>query len=235
MSLLTLSVFIVGFLALCLGLYFFQEWRAHRVIRAWRNELGLAVHEPIFDRLYDNINGFELSKISRLNQDALEFTYGEITFESFIALMNLTQPDTNTIFYDLGSGTGKAVLAMAMVFNVEKSSGIELFSSLHEAASHQKLRLLEQGDYRDCAKKIEFVHDNILQHTYPDATLVFIQASTFIGETWDKISQHLEHLPPNAYLISTTKLLASNEFDLIHQTIIELNFGVVEAFIQRRR
>lgn len=61
----------------------------------------------------------------------MEYAYGEIKFMSFIALLSLTNPDADTVFYDLGSGIGKAVLACSMVFPIRKSVGVELFPELY--------------------------------------------------------------------------------------------------------
>ena len=68
---------------------------------------------------------------ARQKQDAIEYVYGEIEFLPFIALLSLDKPDSKTVFYDLGSGIGKAVLACAMVYPVHKSVGVELLPELY--------------------------------------------------------------------------------------------------------
>ena len=51
-----------------------------------------------------------------------------------------TTSQGNGVFYDLGSGTGKAVVAAALLYPFNKSIGIELLPSLHE----QSIKVLQQ-------------------------------------------------------------------------------------------
>jgi hypothetical protein len=143
-------------------LLFYPRWYRQILIKKWYRGLNLYQHHLVYKQLYANVNGFILSRQARSQHDAIEFTYGEINFVSFIALLSLTKPNINTVFYDLGSGTGKAVLATAMVFKVHKSCGIELFAELHHAALDQKHRLQASVDYQERAKKINFIHANFL-------------------------------------------------------------------------
>lgn len=70
----------------------------------------------MFQNLYEDVDGYSISRKARVKMDAFAYTYGEIEFLSFIALLSLVKPNENSVFYDLGSGTGKAVIAAAMVY-----------------------------------------------------------------------------------------------------------------------
>jgi hypothetical protein len=225
LSLLLFTVFLV---------WIIPTYRQRQHIRRWRRMHALDKHEAVFNQLYKNIDGFALSRAARINQDALEYVYGEIEFESFIALLSICKPNNDTIFYDLGSGTGKAVLACSMVFNITYSVGVELFSNLHHCAEerHQCLKMLP--NYQQNAQKITFINDNLLSVTLTQSTLVFINATLFLGELWRQISYHLEQLPPQALVISTTKPINSKKFTIEKITIVTMSWGLVNAFIQRR-
>lgn len=86
----------------------------------------------------------------------MEYSYGEIEFFSFIALLSLINPNENTVFYDLGSGTGKAVIACGMVFPVQKSIGIELFPELYLHSCQQVEQLAAIKQYDTQAQKLSF-------------------------------------------------------------------------------
>ncbi|KTD18023.1 methyltransferase domain-containing protein [Legionella jordanis] len=207
-----------------------------RPIKLWHRKLNLDKHFKTYLSLYSNIDGFALSKAARKEiPDSLEYTYGEIKFEPFIALLSLCQPSSSTIFYDLGSGTGRAVIACALVFNVKKSCGIEIFPQLHDCAKQQQQRLSQLGSYQDLAKHIEFKLGNLLETPIEDASLVFINATTFFSDTWLAISKHLEQIKPGALVISTSKSLQSNLFQTVRETRVEMSWGVVKAFIQKRQ
>lgn len=208
--------------------------RQHRPLRRWKNSLALDKHFAVFQQLYANVDGFALSKAERIGNDAFEYVYGEIEFEAYIALLSLGNPNSSTVFYDLGSGTGKAVLACAMVFKVQKSCGIELFSSLHQAAELQKSRLKELPDYFEKAKCIEFKKADILQTHFDDASLIFINATGFFGDSWLGISKCIEQIKPGSLVISTSKALSSELFTCLRVTEVAMSWGIVKAFIQQR-
>jgi SAM-dependent methyltransferase len=204
-------------------------------IRRWEQSLSIARSFQQFQALYADVDGFALSRKDRTGRDAMEYVYGEIQFKPFIALLSLCNPDSRTVFYDLGSGTGKAVLAAAMVFPIKKSCGIELFPSLYQAAERQKHNLKILPEFAEKASTIVFRNENFLDADLHDATLLFINATAFFGETWRALNKHLLHLPADALLISTSKPLCEEHFVILKQTKVAMSWGIVDAFIQQSR
>ena len=201
-------------------------------IKRWSNALQLDKHQQHYQQLFQNIDGFVLSRHARASGDAIEYTYGEIDFISFVALLSLTKPTNNTIFYDLGSGIGKAVIACAMVFNVKKSCGIELFDELHRAAVSQQQLLHQLPGYN--SRSINFIHDDFLHTDFSDATLIFINATAFFGETWSSIHQHLCKLKSGTVIVTTSKKLPADCFTVKIQTTVKMSWGLVSAYIHQR-
>jgi len=204
-------------------------------IKRWKKSLKLQEHAQVFHSLYQDVDGFMLSCQARQQQDAVEYVYGEINFLSFIALLSLVKPDHNTAFYDLGSGVGKAVLACAMVYPVQKSVGIEFLPELHKSACKQSQKLTSLQDYANTANKIEFILGDFLETDLHDATLIFINATTFIGSIWERLCSRLDELPQLVTVISTSKALISNNFFVAKSTRIQMSWGVVYAYIQVRK
>lgn len=214
--------------------YHYSRRSKKRQINRWIKKLHLDKHETCYQKLYENINGFHLSLSARHNQNALEYTYGEIEWMPFIALLSLTNPNRQTIFYDLGSGIGKAVFACAMVFNVKKSCGVELFKPLHLAAIKQQQRLSQMNEYQNQARALCFINQNFLDVDLSDATLIFINATALFGETWERLQQRLIHLKPNTIIITTSKYLSANHFILTKKTLVQMSWGPVHAFIHKK-
>ena len=204
------------------------------VVWRWRRNFAIDKVEHAFKNLYSDVNGFALSREARHEHDATDYIYGEIVFSSFIALLSLVKPNQNTVFYDLGSGTGKAVLASAMVFNMQRCVGIELFQSLHNAAHNQYLALHALNDFLPATKNIRFIHDDFLSCDFEDATLVFINATGFIGETWTLVSHRIEQTATCITVISTSKSLRTKAFIITKVTAIQMSWGVVKAYIHQR-
>lgn len=212
----------------------FPYWQKQTAIKRWYSTLALDKHLTNHQMLFQDIDGFALSRQARISGDAIEYTYGEIDFVPFIALLSLAKPNKNTVFYDLGSGTGKAVLACAMVFNVRKSCGIELFNLLHQAALKQRNSLQQLANYYSAANALHFINADFLHVNFSDATVVFMNATAFFGETWIAAQQCLHQLRPGTLVITTSKRLSLSMFKLIKSTTVQMSWGPVRAYIQQR-
>ncbi|MFI4919113.1 MAG: hypothetical protein ACHP65_06120 [Legionellales bacterium] len=205
-----------------------------RIVR-WQQALNLQQHHKTFQQLYQDVDGFLLSRQARLRGDALEYVYGEIEFLPFIALLSLTNPNSDTVFYDLGSGTGKAVLAAAMVYPLRKSVGIELHPELYFCACQQAARLTALQTDGAKAASIEFILGDFFEVDLNSATLIFINATALFGQTWVDLCQRLALLPQLQTVITTSKALCSSVFSLTMSTEIQMSWGVVRAFIHTRK
>lgn len=222
-------LFVTALLALALPKAFTQ-WK----LRRWYKALNLKKHAIVFNQLYANIDGFNLSKKARSQGDAFEFLYGEIEFIPFIALLSQLQLDDKTIFYDLGSGTGKAVIACAMVFSPKKCCGIEIFELLHKSAEKQLHKLAVLPDYAMKATAVQFIHGDFLHVDFSEATLIFINATAFIEPLWGQLLKKMETLSPGTTVITTSKRIKSTYFTLTSTTRITMSWGVVNAYTHRR-
>jgi precorrin-6B methylase 2 len=228
------SLFILAFICI-IGLlnhrfaYFrhLKQWR-------WRKQLNIDRHQRRFQQLYQNVNGFQLSKQARQKGDAFEYTYGEIEFLPFIALLTLIPIDKNTIFYDLGSGSGKAVIAAAMVFEMKKCCGIEIFTELHETANQQLEKLQNTRYYQTQTEDIHFLQNNFLNVPLNEATVIFINSTAFFGKHWENINDCFDGLIQCEYIISTSKALCSNSYQIIRKTRMAVSWGDVQVFIHKR-
>lgn len=222
-------------LLLMLGLFiglWGPRWINNVRIKNWRRRLNLNQHEAIFQKVVQPVDGFKLSKEARLHHDAMEYVYGEIEFASFIALIEMTNPPSSTRFYDLGSGTGKAVLASALVFEWEAYCGIELFEAIHQSALTQQHQLSQMAGYENRARKIQFHNANFLEADFSQASLIFINATALWGPTWDALNQRLEETASKATVITTSKKLISPVFTVYRTTRVMMSWGVVIAYIQ---
>lgn len=226
-------IYVLIFVAICFLVTPYLKKIIH--IRRWRLIHQLSKHQAIFQTIIKDINGFKLSQKARQSADAMEYIYGEIEFDSFIALISLTRPTTETRFYDLGSGTGKAVLACAMVFDMQTYCGIELFEELHQGAMLSQQRLQKQPNYEH--KIIHFICDNFLNANFRDASLIFINATGLFGSTWEQLNQRLNHETSTGTIVITISkaLTDSTHYHLNKKTNVLMSWGVATAYIQEKR
>ncbi len=229
-----MCMILISLIVIVILVFLYQPCRRRILVKQWYYQLALDKHHTKHQQLFATVNGYSLSRQARSEHDAIEYTYGEIEFLSFIALLSLVHPNSDTIFYDLGSGIGKAVIACAMVFNVNRSCGIELLNPLHDAALKQLQQLQCQSNYQEVAKKIHFIHADFLQTDFSDATLIFINASTFFGEIWIELNNQLQQMKPGVIIITTSKKLLSAAFIVTKATTVQMSWGPVSAYIQQR-
>lgn len=106
-------------------------------------------------------------------------TYGEIEYEGIEQL--LSHLDTKPrYFLDIGSGRGKLPLYFSVFPQIEKSYGIEIVEERHNDA----LKLRDQLTDFDFVNKVEFINDDIFNHTFNnDGTyLIFLSNLLYSNE-----------------------------------------------------
>ena len=197
----------------------------------WKRRNRLYHHLNALQQISTDINGFQLSKQARLQYDAMDYVYGEIDNIAFAALLSLVQTNNDTVFYDLGSGSGKTVMLYAMLFPQQKSCGIELFDTLHQAALIQKRRLGCLPDYQDIASKITYIQDNFLNVDLNDATVIYINSTSYFGDTWTILNHKLSALPNCTTIITTSKPLITPTYKVAKITRVQMSWGIVHAYI----
>ncbi|MDR2077550.1 MAG: hypothetical protein LBP39_01125, partial [Rickettsiales bacterium] len=128
--------------------------------------MDLSERKEIFKSLYEDVDGHNISRIGRSSVDESErkfLIYGEMPVDELIALMNIPAIANDVkeakVFYDLGSGTGKVVIGVALMFpNIEKVFGIELVKTLYESSEQVKEKLSQLD--KKAAMRANFINDN---------------------------------------------------------------------------
>ncbi|HEX2549046.1 MAG TPA: hypothetical protein VHM20_04400, partial [Gammaproteobacteria bacterium] len=111
---------------------YFAKNALHHYFKNHPNGNALKKAEKFLKLLYKNTPSAFISyrerKKLKIDEDA--FTYGEIEFLSFFSILDIVKPKSHEIFYDLGSGSGKALFAVALYGEIAQCYGIELLPKL---------------------------------------------------------------------------------------------------------
>ena len=67
-----------------------------------------------------------MAEIDRKGMGVGVFAYGEAEIDSFAWVLHHAHPKPGEVFYDLGSGLGKAVILAFLLHDFQKLVGIEL-------------------------------------------------------------------------------------------------------------
>ncbi len=225
-------IIILSILLICftlLVMFFLIKWLKH-----FHHQKKWLQRKRLFDNLYHGINGIELSKNDRANlqTDFYGLVYGEVNFENFSAMLAVTQPTATDIFYDLGSGTGKAVLCSAMLYSLKKCCGIELLPGLYKTSSDQLEKLKSFPDISP--SPIQFIHGDLLKIDFREASIVFINATSFTAEFWQLIIDKLTSLQRGTRVIITSKKLTQSSYQLLEAKMYWMDWGWNSVYIYQK-
>jgi hypothetical protein len=171
-----------------------------------------------------------------------EFIYGEIDFLSFYLLLEKVKPQVNEVFYDLGSGTGKAVMTAGLFFDLSKSCGIELLPPLYQQAKLRLAKAIQWAEQSNEEKKIfkrmlsiEYINDSFLHYDFHDADIIYIAATCLSDDTWLKLINKLTMLKPGSRIIVATKHIQHQNFEMMYQGIELMSWGLCPLSIYRTK
>lgn len=191
----------------------------------------------LFDEIYQSIDGFTTSKTTRENLKLASdesLTYGEVEFMSFKEIIELAKPRQNDVFFDLGSGTGKAVIIAAMCFDFSVCKGIELLEpiyklscqalhALQERVNKQKNSILRAIKH---LPDIKFYNQNFIKADLSSANIIFINATCYPIEFWNEVINKFNKLNKGTRIIITSKKIDSPEFKQIYTGTHLMSWGM---------
>lgn len=127
--------------------------------------------------LYHNIRGHGMN--DRQNKNIAE-TYGEILYESINKLLAEVEFSDQDIFFDLGSGLGKAVVQVFLKSAAKEVCGIEIIPELHQTslAIEKKIQQALPHFYTG-GRKLTFLLGSFLDIPLTTASVVLIGSPCF--------------------------------------------------------
>lgn len=192
--------------------------------------------------LTDDIRRGDNNINNQHSEDSL--VYGEIDLHGFVQLLltcNVPRT-TNDIFYDLGSGSGRAVFAARYCGDYKECIGIELLQNLHDLATSVQSLYKFQYKHKLKHQQIRFVHSDLLDYEswWSNGTVVYIPNLLFDDVLMDQIADKAKYAPSNAYWICLKKFRSSSStsfdsaFELIHQCPVAMSWGESNVYVYRR-
>mmetsp|Transcript_24211 Transcript_24211/g.36297 ORF Transcript_24211/g.36297 Transcript_24211/m.36297 type:complete len:318 (-) Transcript_24211:97-1050(-) len=169
-----------------------------------------------------------------------DLTYGEITFNSFFKIfcedLKTHGVKLEGTFYDLGSGTGRGVIAAALVGSFNRVCGIETVGPLHDAAVSVQKEYESHviPDLKLSQHEVAFVHGNLLRADWSDADVIFINSTCFSVKLMENIAKQAVSLRPGACIVTLTRPIVSPYFDLLESKKYLMSWGDATAHIHIR-
>jgi len=191
--------------------------------------------KEIFDFLYKNIDGraISLAAKTKLTSWYMGHIYGEVTYRGFLRILALVKPNKNEVFYDLGSGTGKAVLLAAMLTDFSKVVGVELLKDLYDTS------LQIANDYKkfigqDNISPVNFIHGDFKETDFSDADVIFMNATCWKYDFDLLFLRKLEQLKKGTRIIMSSMCLELQNYTIKSIGHIDFSWGKEEVFIHEK-
>ncbi|CAM9259663.1 unnamed protein product [Chrysoparadoxa australica] len=208
-----------------------------------RTSAGEAVEQEL-EGLSPGTLGEDLSKKGR-DESGLTGTnlaYGELSAGHIHTLIQRIKhhhsglpEDGSGVLVDLGSGTGKALLAGSDAHAFKRAWGVELVESLHL----QALTNLKHWQGRDRATTaVDFLQGDLSEVTWwQDATVVIIHATVFDPDLMAHIQWRAEQCPVGVWFLVVTKELRCGPITGIETVEMHrclATWGEATVYLQRR-
>ncbi len=151
-------------------------------------------------------------------------------------------------FYDLGSGTGKPVVALSLLHPFKKLIGIEYIENLHRLSLFTKNRYeSEIGKVMKAHKNlfsfetpnsINFIHGDFLKQKWEETSLIFANSTCFSPELMTSIAQKANNeCKSGTVIITFTKRLSSLNSNWVSEQGFRrlMTWGIATVYVYRRK
>lgn len=169
--------------------------------------------EACFRKAYQDIDGYALADAAKRafpSQEWESLTYGELPLTSLLKLVEHAKPRSGEIFVDLGSGTGRLVMAAALLWPFAKSVGVEKMHALMQASkkAEKQVTMPFQGEVR------WMLHD-IEKADWLDGDIVLCHATCFDMPMMERIAAKAKGLKRGARMLVLGQTLPPDTLRLV--------------------
>ncbi|MDR1494734.1 MAG: hypothetical protein LBI29_01705 [Rickettsiales bacterium] len=195
----------------------------------------------LYNGIFKGLNGYGTSFIEKQRRIDDNFVkdliYGEIPLELLYAL-HILEPTKSSmagrkVFYDLGSGTGNAVIGSYLIGNFEKYIGIELLDGLYDMSLVAKRNLLKID--KNAEDSVIFRHGNILDFDLSDGEVLLFCCPNSDGEIRAKMEEKFLNLKKGAIVLSLIHVFKDmKNFSLLDSQMVRMTWGQTPLMIYQR-
>jgi len=152
--------------------------------------------------------------------------YGEISPFSLVSMFCKVCATPGQRFYDLGSGTGKAVV-LAKLLGLT-ATGIEIFEDRWLVSCEAKERLLSELKDSD---GIQFLHANVLDVDFTDADLVLCTDILWPAELRAGVANIARGMQRGSFVVTNEEICDDPGFDLLTEIELVTNWNSAQTYL----
>ena len=162
------------------------------------------------ENLYNNI-----PNINGIYHNEYNTVYGELNLDEIDKLFKIIEIKNNDIFYDLGCGSGKINLYIALKYNI-KSIGIEIIEKRFQVAKSIKKKVKNEN--------IVFKQNDLFKENLSDGTIFYSYNLTWPTDINIKMIEKIKKEAKKCkYIILTT--LLKHPYITLYERLDNINFS----------
>ena len=214
-------------------------------------EIPLELHEKYqnlekyFNKFYTEDILEKAKKDAKIESESRKFIkenfiYGEVNFRSIsyiLLYLNYKYGIKEGYFFDLGSGTGRAVIGAALTYPFSKYIGIELLETLYNVSIEIK-QSFDKEYTNDKKPDIEFINGDFLKQDLSQASVIFINSTTFsdklLGDLAEKFNKECQK---GCLVVNTTMELSKldkNKWEFLPYFRRYMSWGIATVNVYKR-
>lgn len=188
-----------------------------------------------FGELFGSVSGGLISQTERSTKKLTgpEFIYGEVEVLHFVALLRLASKEVGQVFWDLGCGTGKAMVAAAMSENgFRQICGVELLEGLHKVASKAIEKLCEDEEYKD--KNFKLFKGDMREADWTNADIIYASSICFPANLIKALAEKGRRLKKGTKILTLKKWPLPEVYRVLHNLSVKMTWGRTGVYIMER-
>ncbi|MFH1462006.1 MAG: hypothetical protein ABIF12_03610 [bacterium] len=165
--------------------------------------------------IYSDISGYNISEQDRetVNKNG-SAVYGEIKYESLKTILDDLKPNKNDVFYDLGSGVGKATVQASLDYKFNRCFGIELSKERHEQAE-KICKLLKKDKKISRYHNVIFKNQDIAKTNFKNASIIYICSTCYPESLINILMKKFKDLKPGTRILTLKSLHLTKNLELV--------------------
>lgn len=181
--------------------------------------------------------------------------YGEVEFSAFANLLERVKLARGDKFFDLGHGTGKAMVAASLLFGDLLSSieGVELLEDLHDLSNttiqSYTTHIATSSSAQSSGNENPFFsrlqcplvghQGDFLEEpwvtAWTSADIVFANSTCFDDDLMRRIAVLADRMKPGSRMITFTRHLPSDAFEVIDRVNLGMSWGAATCYVHVRK
>ncbi len=188
--------------------------------------------ETLFNFLYNDINGYNVSSAARTKflGDVSTLLYGEVPFQTCKEIIEKANAKKDSVFFDLGSGTGRVVMEAFLLTDFRKTIGVELLDGLHDKAMEVKAvfdkNIKPEISEHIVGRELNFIHGDIFKIDYSEADFIFMNHPLKDSDLFLQLEEKLlNELKPGTKIVTIIRALRNPKFKSLGSQLYKFSWG----------